>query len=112
MWIMGLREEFHEAIDSVKDIHLKIEQVICRLPEGFQKDDRIPDDQILTSINQDSQKVPFFETVIRYFGGSLSAHALSGNQDILTFAETLGQALLPAFNTTSGLPSFDVDVKT
>ncbi|KJA15404.1 glycoside hydrolase family 47 protein [Hypholoma sublateritium FD-334 SS-4] len=85
MWLMGLREEFGAAVESVKDHYLKMEQ---------------------------DQTVPFFETVIRYLGGSLSAYALSGDQDILKFAEKLGTALLPAFNTSSGLPTFSVNVKT
>ncbi len=56
--------------------------------------------------------VPFFETIIRYLGGTLSAYALSGDQDILKFAETLATALLPAFNTSTGLPTYSVNVKT
>jgi hypothetical protein len=54
--------------------------------------------------------VPFFETTIRYLGGLLSAYAMSGNPVLLARADDLGRALLPAFNTTSGLPSFAVDV--
>ena len=63
--------------------------------------------------------VPFFETQIRYFGGLLSAYHLAsispyeevhGTASILkTKAEELGEAMLPAFNTTSGLPAWSVD---
>jgi mannosyl-oligosaccharide alpha-1,2-mannosidase len=52
---------------------------------------------------------PFFETVIRYLGGLLSAYALSGEPILLSRADDLGRMLLPAFNTTSGLPAYAVN---
>ena len=52
----------------------------------------------------------FFETVIRYLGGLLSAYALTHRGVFLKKADELGRALLPAFNTTSGMPSFAVDI--
>jgi mannosyl-oligosaccharide alpha-1,2-mannosidase len=51
----------------------------------------------------------FFETVIRYLGGLLSAYALSRDPILLSRADDLGTALLPAFNTTSGIPAFSVN---
>ncbi|KAI0747266.1 seven-hairpin glycosidase [Irpex lacteus] len=51
--------------------------------------------------------VQFFETVIRYLGGLLSAYAISGNTVYLTHADELGTRLLPIFNTTSGVAHFD-----
>lgn len=50
----------------------------------------------------------FFETVIRYLGGLLSAYALSHDPILLSRADDLGAALLPAFNTTSGFPAYGV----
>ena len=55
---------------------------------------------------------PFFETVIRYLGGALSAYALSGEPVLLARADDLGRMLLPAFNTTSGLPTYAVNTVT
>ena len=55
---------------------------------------------------------PFFETVIRYLGGLLSAYALSGETVLLSRAEELGRKLLPVFNTTTGLPRFGVNTVT
>ena len=52
---------------------------------------------------------PFFETVIRYLGGLLSAYALSKDPILLTRADDLGIALFPAFHTPSGLPDFSVN---
>ena len=54
--------------------------------------------------------VPFFEVTIRALGGLLGAHTLtlrdSGASDteLLVLAETLGRALIPAFNSPSGVP--------
>ena len=56
--------------------------------------------------------VQFFETVIRYLGGLLSAYALTGNAIYVTHADELGMRLLPIFNTTSGLPPFSVNMHT
>lgn len=52
---------------------------------------------------------PFFETVIRYLGGLLSAYALSGEPILLSRADDLGTMLLPAFDTTHGLPMYAVN---
>ena len=53
--------------------------------------------------------VPFFEAIIRYLGGLLSAYSLTGEPIFLSKADDIGRALLPAFNTTSGIPAFAVD---
>jgi len=65
----------------------------------------------LTFLTQD-KFAPFFETVIRVLGGLLSAHALSGEPVLLSRADDLGRALLPVFNTTSGLPMYSVNTAT
>lgn len=54
----------------------------------------------------------FFETVIRYLGGLLSAYALSGNRMLLSKAEELGNKLLPVFNTPTGLAAFSINTDT
>jgi mannosyl-oligosaccharide alpha-1,2-mannosidase len=56
--------------------------------------------------------VPFFETTIRYLGSLLSTYALTGDPELLAAADKLGSALLPAFNTPSGLPRWGVDTIT
>lgn len=55
---------------------------------------------------------PFFETVIRYLGGLLSAYALSQDPIFLERADELGTLLLPAFETKSGLPVYGVNTVT
>ncbi|KAF9809117.1 hypothetical protein IEO21_07552 [Rhodonia placenta] len=85
MWIMGLHEEFYEAIPIVAN---------------------------MTFAQDTKSYAPFFETVIRYLGGLLSAYALSGEPILLTRADDLGRMLLPALNTTSGLPMYAVNTVT
>ncbi|KAG5644461.1 hypothetical protein DXG03_008361 [Asterophora parasitica] len=56
---------------------------------------------------------PFFETVIRYLGGLLSAYAVSKEPILLSRADDLGTLLLPVFNATpSGFPAYSVNTKT
>ncbi|KAG0188855.1 hypothetical protein DFQ28_004228 [Apophysomyces sp. BC1034] len=52
------------------------------------------------------KNVSVFESIIRYLGGFLSAYELSDKQNkiLLVKAEQLANALLPAFETPSGLP--------
>ncbi|KAF9483729.1 seven-hairpin glycosidase [Pholiota conissans] len=71
------------------------------------------EEEFARAIQKPSNFVPFFETVIRYLGGSLSAYALSKDPVLLNLADTLGQVLLPAFNgTETGLPGSSVNVQT
>ncbi|KAG8844911.1 hypothetical protein FRB96_002800 [Tulasnella sp. 330] len=81
MVIMGLEDEFRRALVLLQDLN-------------FFKHD---------------QSVPFFETVIRYLGGLLSAWHLTKEPILLFQADRLGTALLPAFNTSSGFPSYSVN---
>ena len=54
----------------------------------------------------------FFEVNIRIMGGLLSAYYLSGGDELfLRKAEELGNRLMPAFNTTTGLPVTKVQAR-
>jgi mannosyl-oligosaccharide alpha-1,2-mannosidase len=53
--------------------------------------------------------IPFFEAIIRYLGGLLSAYSLTKEPIFLSKADDIGRALLPAFDTISGIPAFAVD---
>eukprot|EP00811_Abedinium_folium_P032408 NODE_5456_length_1768_cov_7.566728.p1 GENE.NODE_5456_length_1768_cov_7.566728~~NODE_5456_length_1768_cov_7.566728.p1 ORF type:complete len:539 (+),score=143.77 NODE_5456_length_1768_cov_7.566728:46-1662(+) len=53
--------------------------------------------------------VDVFEVTIRSLGGLLSAHSLTGKPIFLQRARELGDGLLLAFNTTSGLPATSVN---
>ncbi|KAI0773224.1 glycoside hydrolase [Trametes elegans] len=82
MLIMGLHEEFLQTVPLISNMTFALEE---------------------------GSYAPFFETVIRYLGGLLSAYAISGEPILLTRADDLGAMLLPAFNTTHGLPMYAVN---
>ncbi|THU86220.1 glycoside hydrolase family 47 protein [Dendrothele bispora CBS 962.96] len=86
MLIMGLREYYDEALGVVKAMDFS-----KMAPNAY---------------------APFFETVIRYLGGLLSAYALSGDKILLERADDLGRVLLPAFNSSSGFPMYAVNTET
>ncbi|EIW79097.1 glycoside hydrolase family 47 protein [Coniophora puteana RWD-64-598 SS2] len=82
MLLMGLNEEFERALPIVQNSNYS-------LPTNT--------------------RVPFFETVIRYMGGMLSAYAMSKEEILRTRAGDLGTILTPAFDSASGFPTFGVD---
>jgi hypothetical protein len=53
-----------------------------------------------------------FEITIRLLGGLLSAYQLSGDERLLRKAEDLGTRLLPAFDSPTGLPYVEVNLRT
>ena len=84
LWVMGLDTQFGEGVDWVK-AHFDVD------------------------VDGD---VSVFETSIRLVGGLLSAHHASGEPVLLAKAHDLGQRLLPAFDTSTGLPFRKVNLKT
>lgn len=77
LWILGLREEFDEAVDAVATIDFG---------------------------NSSSSRVNTFETNIRYLGGLLAAYDLSKREVLRTKAIELGDLLYTAFNTENRMP--------
>jgi mannosidase alpha-like ER degradation enhancer 2 len=53
-----------------------------------------------------------FEITIRLLGGLLSSYQLTGDKRLLALAEDLGNRLLPAFNSPTGLPYVYVNLRT
>jgi mannosidase alpha-like ER degradation enhancer 2 len=53
-----------------------------------------------------------FEITIRLLGGLLSGYELSGDKRLLSLAEDLGRRLLPAFDSPTGMPYVEVNLKT
>jgi len=84
LWIMGMKEEFYEGRDWVRD-HLSHDV------DGY---------------------VSFFENTIRSLGGLLSAYDWSGDEAFLDKATDLGDRLVKAFDSPSGVPYFQVNLKT
>ncbi|CAI2179364.1 7661_t:CDS:2 [Funneliformis geosporum] len=76
MWIMNLKAEFMNATDYLANVNFA----------------------------NSSMDISVFETTIRYLGGLLSAYELSGKEILLEKAIELGEAMLYAFDSPSGLP--------
>lgn len=77
LWIMGLKDEFDEAVLAAMTIDL-----------GVASEDTIN----------------VFETTIRHLGGFLSAYDLSGDRRLLDKAMEFGEMLLKAFDTPNRMP--------
>ena len=63
------------------------------------------------SFNQDIY-VKNFEITIRLLGGLISSYELTDDHRLLTLAEDLGNRLLPAFNSPTGMPYVYVNLRT
>jgi mannosyl-oligosaccharide alpha-1,2-mannosidase len=101
---MGLHDEFNRGVSFIKRSDFSQPAV-----RAFNLHVHITS---FTFIKIQGVFVPFFETVIRYLGGLLSAYALSREPILLTRADDLGRLLAPAFGTESGFPSFGVSTST
>ncbi|OJD19735.1 hypothetical protein AJ78_00358 [Emergomyces pasteurianus Ep9510] len=79
LWIMGMEEEFEEAVEAIKKI------------------------DFATSPRKD---IPLFETVIRYLGGLIGAYDISGGKykSLLDKAVELAEMLMGAFDTPNRMP--------
>jgi mannosidase alpha-like ER degradation enhancer 2 len=70
-------------------------------------------DYIATNLSFDKDiYVKNFEITIRLLGGLLSNYQLSRDKRLLTLAQNLGNRLLPAFNSRTGMPYMYVNLKT
>ncbi|TFB00011.1 Endoplasmic reticulum mannosyl-oligosaccharide 1,2-alpha-mannosidase [Trichoderma ghanense] len=77
LWLMGMKPEFDEAVAAASSIDFT---------------------------TTDLAEVNVFETTIRYLGGFLSAHDLSGDARLLRKAVEVGEMLYRAFDTPNRMP--------
>jgi len=79
LYIMGLQKEFEYALEALESIDFS---------------------------RPNTERVPVFETTIRYLGGMLGAYDISGGKYpiLLEKADQLGELLFRAFNTANGIP--------
>ncbi|EGO55734.1 hypothetical protein NEUTE1DRAFT_67654 [Neurospora tetrasperma FGSC 2508] len=85
LWIMGLKEEFDEAVDYVKELDF--------------------------TYSAHRSEIPVFETTIRYLGGFLGAYDVSGGEKtkaaykiLLDKAVELAEVLMSVFDTPNRMP--------
>jgi mannosyl-oligosaccharide alpha-1,2-mannosidase len=84
LWLMGLKDEFWRARDWVRDsLH-------------FGR----------------TGSVSVFETTIRELGGLLAAYDMSKDEVFLGKAKDLGQRLIKAFHTRSGIPTGQISLRS
>src|SRR5881397_317799 len=89
-----------DALDTLVLMHLDAEAAKARL-------------LIVSDLSFDRDiYVKNFEITIRLLGGLLSGYQLTGDKRLLSFAEDLGNRLLPVFNSPTGLPYRYVNLKT
>ena len=104
MLLMELHDEFARALPVIEQQNFS---TAFNLPsKGKESGNSFGTDQSRT------QFVPFFETVIRYLGGLLSAHALSNEPILLKRADDLATKLSGVFDTPHGIPSYSVNIVT
>ena len=86
LWIMGMKDEFEEAVEKVKSI------------------------DFTTSPRND---IPLFEVTIRYMGGLIGGYDVSGRkyQILLDKAVELGELLYSAFDTPNRMPQTNYNWK-
>jgi mannosyl-oligosaccharide alpha-1,2-mannosidase len=89
-----------DALDTMLLMHLDAEAAAAR-------------ELIATKLDFDRDiYVKNFEITIRLLGGLLSSYHLTGDPRLLKLAENLGDRLLPAFRSPTGMPYMFVNLKT
>ncbi|KAK4172765.1 glycoside hydrolase [Triangularia setosa] len=83
LWIMGLREEFEEAVAAVAEIDFA---------------------------NSSTPLINIFETNIRYLGGLLAAYDLSKRDVLLQKATELGDLIHAGFDTPTRMPVDNINL--
>ncbi len=83
--------------------------ILMGLDDEAKKDRALIDSQ--QSFDRDIS-VKNFEITIRLLGGLLSSYELSDDPRLLALARDLGSRLLPVFNSPTGLPYVNVDLRT
>src|ERR671920_1634677 len=80
---------------------------------GFREEAERDREFVVKNLNFDRDIfVQNFEITIRHLGGLLSAYQLTGDRRLLALAEDLGNRLLPAFDSPTGIPYRFVNLRT
>ncbi len=80
---------------------------------GFKKEADATREYIVKNLSFDKDiSVQNFEITIRILGGLLSAYQMTDDKRLLALADDLGRRLLPVFNSPTGLPYKNVNLRT
>lgn len=103
MLLMGLEEEYQQAMNTVLKADFSKSEVVASLS--------LNESWSLNHILQ-PPFLPYFETIIRYLGGLLSAYALRKDRNLLDRGEDLVGRVDSIFNEQTGLPYYSVNPQT
>jgi hypothetical protein len=119
MLLMGLQDQYQRALKHVKGLNWarhvgKTSKSNKNLLTFRFRRNLCPFSKLLSGLrlNTGKKDMTSFQPFLRYFGGVLSAYALTKDPAFLDSADRLGKSLLPAFTTQSGLPAFAVSPGT
>lgn len=80
---------------------------------GFKKEADKTREYITKNLSFDKDiSVQNFEIVIRILGGLLTSYQMTGDKKLLALADDLGTRLLPVFDSPTGLPYKNVNLRT
>lgn len=80
---------------------------------GFKKEADETREYIVKNLSFDKDiSVQNFEITIRILGGLISSYQITKDKRLLNLADDLGTRLLPAFNSPTGMPYKNVNLKT
>ena len=80
---------------------------------GFKEEADKTREYIVKNLSFDKDiSVQNFEITIRILGGLISSYQMTGDKRLLALADDLGARLLPVFNSPTGLPYKNVNLKT
>ncbi len=80
---------------------------------GFKKEADETREYIVKNLNFDKDiSVQNFEITIRILGGLISSYQITKDKRLLNLADDLGTRLLPVFNSPTGMPYKNVNLKT
>ena len=90
-------------VDSLSTLHLL----------GLRDEARRAQRLVVETLSFDKDiEVKNFEITIRLLGGLLSAYEMTGDRNLLRLAEDLGNRLLPAFASPTGMPYMYVNLRS
>lgn len=93
MLLMKLDAEYDRALAQLSETPFLLPEVCLNCFRAF----------VCWTSRFQTKFAPFFETVIRYLGGLLSAYAISENPALLARAEDLAVRLDPIFDNYNGV---------
>ncbi len=80
---------------------------------GLKDEAKEAKEMVISNMNFNvDQEVQLFEINIRLMGGLIAAYELTRDERLLVLAKDLGNRLLPAFNSPTGMPYRFVNLKT